>query len=241
MKQIRPLMIFLASALAGVFYVSAVSAQSPPPAAGQPAAASAQQPMPYRIVVVDIFALVNRHPRTVAKNEELKVRERSIMEAMQKRGEALQAKFNQLQQMKVDTADYTRLSEECIREKLDLERDLKVQQRSLVGDGTKSILDIYKEIREMIQGFAVQNNIAVVLVMQKMGQEAEESVLQGINQPELIVGQPIAWHYEKLDITELLIKQIAARYPNMQIGPASPASNTSAPMNSGRPNTNPIR
>jgi Skp family chaperone for outer membrane proteins len=229
-KHYRPLIVLGLAFLAAGF-VTVAFAQ--PPTAGtsgaaQPATTAQPARLPYQIAIVDIMTLVKDHPTYVAKANELRAKEQEMITFIQKKQNDWQGKQSQLQAMNPNSPDYAKINDELLRDRLDVEKEVKLKQRELGMENAKCALQAYTHVKQVIDNYAKSRGFALILFNQPLGADAEESVLQGMNPPEMIVGQPIVWHYPQLDITEDVQKQLFALFPGYK--PPAAAANPNAPL-----------
>lgn len=197
-------------------------AEAQQPAARQ-AAPNAAQPtrQPILVGVIDMRAVLERHPGVADKMpalvQRLQGEEQKLMQARQaadKEIAGVQAEFEVGSQ---DYADRTR----AIREKLtNASFEAQEAQEAIVAERTKILYQAYVDVQEAIKTVAQQKGVLIVhskIKFDAAGKVPEEVVaLQEADQ------NPIVWNRPECDITDAVIKQLAAKVgaPKTQTGAA---------------------
>ena len=182
--------------------------QAAPNAAASRAAA---QPVRNLLVgVIDVRAVIERHPSVAdqmpALVKRLQAEEGKLMKARQdadKEIAGVQAEFE------VGSQEYTERTR-SIREKLTAAGfEAQEAQEAILAERTKLLYQAYTDVQEAIKIVAQQNGVLIVhskIKFDAAGKVPEEVVaLQEADQ------NPIVWNRPECDITDAVIKQLAAK------------------------------
>jgi Skp family chaperone for outer membrane proteins len=198
-----------------------------------PRAAAQASPQPARqtnllVGVIDMRAVLERHPGVAdqmpALIKSLQAEEQKLMKARQdadKEVAGVQAEFE------VGSQEYTDRVNAIRKQLADAGFEAQGAQDAIVAERTKILYQAYVDVQAAIKTVALQNGILIVhskIKFDAAGKIPEEVVaLQEADQ------NPIVWHRPECDVTDAVIKQLAAKVgePKTKTGASaqSPLSN----------------
>lgn len=199
----------------------AILAVSVPAQQAQQQAAAA--PLPYQVAVVDLAQLVKKHPLFESKMSGLQSKLVMIDADFRKRQDAIRAEAKKLEdmasgQLKPGSGPYNELADQLTAKMTTLDIEAKKTQRSIALENSQIMYDTFMDIRAEIEAFAAKYPIAVVIDYRQMEVSAAD--------PQTVaeeMEQKMVWHNKRLDITESILAQLKAKYPNAP-APAATAS-----------------
>ena len=213
MKNVRSLTRSLLCAslclVCGLAEAQQPAARQAAPAAAQTTAQPARQ-LNLLVGVIDMRAVLERHPGVAeqmpALVQRLQAEEQKLMKARQeadKEVAAIQAEFE------VGSQEYTERTR-AIREKFTAAGfEAQEAQEAIVAERTKILYQAYTDVQDAIKTVAQQYGILIVhskIKFDAAGKVPEEVVaLQEADQ------NPIVWNRPECDITDAVIKQLAAK------------------------------
>lgn len=197
-------------------------------AQNQAAAPAAAAPLPYQIAVVDLAQLVKQHPLFESKMQALQAKLVAIDADFRKRQEAIKAEAKKLDDMatasvKPGTRAYDELADQVTAKMTALDVEAKKTQRNIALENSQIMYDTFVDIRAEIEAFAAKFPIAAVVDYRKMEVTATD--------PQTVaeeMEQKFVWHNKRLDITDNILAQLRAKYPNAP-APAAPTAGVAAP------------
>ena len=173
----------------------------------QPAAQQAQAPSPTIVAVMDVAQVIKLHPLFMEAQANLK-REIDQAEADFKiRQDAIASKQKALEASphKPGTQEYNRALEEITNNIADFERDARNQQRKFALANSQIMYDTYKDIKKVINTFAIANGIAQVTDYREF--EPNPANPQEVAED---MDQRLVWFNPGLNITEHIIRSVYA-------------------------------
>ncbi len=233
MKNVRTLTRSLLCAslclICGLAEAQQPAARQAAPATGQRAAAQQAAPRQLLVAVIDMRAVLESHPGVAEKMpalvERLKAEEQKLMQERQaadKEVAGVQAEFE------VGSPEYTdRVNN--IRKKLsDATFAAQGAQDAIVAERTKILYQAYVDVQNAIKTVAQANG--VLIVHSKIKFDAAGKVPEEVAALQEADSNPIVWNRPECDITEAVIKQLAAKVGE----PKTPASAQGALSNLGQ-------
>lgn len=190
-----------------------VEAQQPAARQAAPASASRAADQPRRnliVAVIDMRSVLERHPGVADKMpalvERLKAEEQKLMKARQEADKEIagvQAEFE------VGSQEYTdRVN--AIRKKLaDAGFEAQGAQDAIVAERTKILYQAYVDVQDAIKTVAIANG--VLIVHSKIKFEAAGKMPEEVAALQEADSNPIVWNRPECDITDAVIKQLAAK------------------------------
>lgn len=187
--------------------------QAAPRAAAQPAAAPAAQPARQAALlvgVIDMRAVLERHPSVAdempALVKSLQAEEAKVMEARKTADQELAGIQDQFEVGSKEYNEQTR----AVRERYsDVTFKAQEVQEGVVAQRTRLLYKAYTDIQDAIKIVAQQQGLLIVhskIKFDAAGKVPEEVVaLQEADQ------NPIVWNRPECDITDAVIKQLAAK------------------------------
>lgn len=185
--------------------------QAAPTAAAPRAQATSQQARTTLLIgVIDMRSVLERHPSVADKMPELvkklQAEEGKLMQARQAADKDLagiQAEFE------VGSPEYTERTR-AIREKLTAAGfEAQEVQETLVAERTKILYQAYVDVQDAIKAVAQQNGI--LIVHSKIKFDAAGKVPEEVAALQEADSNPIVWNRPECDITDAVIKQLAAK------------------------------
>ena len=192
--------------------------------AAQASAQPARQPS-LLVGVIDMRAVLERHPSVAEKMpalvQRLQGEEQKLMQARQaadKEIAGVQAEVD------VGSQEYTERTR-SIREKLTAAGfEAQEAQEAIYAERTKLLYKVYTDVQDAIQTVAQQKGVLIVHSKFKLdaaGKVPEEVVaLQEADQ------NPVVWNRPECDITDAVIKQLAAKVGAPKTQPGAAATQT---------------
>lgn len=213
MKNVRTLTRSLLCAslclVCGLAEAQQPAARQAAPTAAAPRAA-VQPTRNLLIGVIDMRSVLERHPSVADKMPELvkklQAEEGKLMQARQAADKDLagiQAEFE------VGSPEYTERTR-AIREKLTAAGfEAQEVQETLVAERTKILYQAYVDVQDAIKAVAQQNGI--LIVHSKIKLDAAGKVPEEVAALQEADSNPIVWNRPECDITDAVIKQLAAK------------------------------
>jgi Skp family chaperone for outer membrane proteins len=186
------------------------AARQAAPAAGQRAAAQQTAPRNLLVAVIDMRAVLERHPGVADKMpalvERLKAEEQKLMQARQaadKEIAGVQAEFE------VGSQEYTDRVNNIRKNLSDASFEAQGAQDAIIAERTKILYQAYVDVQDAIKTVAQANG--VLIVHSKIKFEAAGKVPEEVAALQEADSNPIVWNRPECDITEAVIKQLAAK------------------------------
>lgn len=221
MKRTFTRLAVLATVGTALACVSAASAQGTPPAGGTPA-----QPAPraQRICIVNMPKVLKEYDKANFQGHIITEKRQAYVTLVQGKREKL-AEINKMYNGSANPDQKKALQEQALavqREIEDIDRKAQTELTQLSND---TIIQVYKEIKGVIADIATTNNLDMVLAYPAATKPEEENSPQ-VAQLMLQAPALTPFYHRGMDITEVVIKTLNARYPS-QKPPVTPASGTS--------------
>lgn len=201
----------------------AAVAQAPP--GGTPA--PAPSPPPQRIVIVNIAKVLRDYDKANFKGYEITKKRQTYVGMVNGKREMMNA-LNKDYTLATDPAQKKKLQEQALavnREIEDIDRKAQAELTQLSND---TIVQVYAEIKSVIHDIAKANNLSMVLCYPAASKPEDENSPQ-VAQLMLQTPALIPFYHDRMDITEVVIKTLNARYPSEKAPVVTPAGGTTAP------------
>lgn len=183
-------------------------------------------PRPQRIYIVNIAKVLRDYNKANNLGAEITRKRQDYVTQVN----ALREQLNVVQKDFTNSAvpeDKKKLQEKALgiqRKIEDIDRDAQVELTKASND---TIVAVYQEIKGVIKEIATVNGIDMVLCYPAASKAEDENSPQ-VAQLMLQTPAMIPFYHNNMDITEVVIKTLNARYPS-----AKPAAGAAAPMNNG--------
>jgi len=221
--------------LAGTAWYGAMVSAQAPATAPQPAPQPTTQTMRPRIALVNIAKVLREFKKATADGEILNKKRQSYFEQIKPFRDALALKSRAIQQT-VNPDEKARLQKEALdtqRQIEDIERDA---QKTLGEMTDRTIVDIYRNIQQIIKLIADANNLDLVMCYPDASKPEDEEK-PAVAQLKLQTPALIPFYHRGMDITQVVVDTLNRRFPAPPV-PASaypPASGAPAPMGGVQP------
>ncbi|MBQ5788985.1 MAG: OmpH family outer membrane protein [Thermoguttaceae bacterium] len=214
MKNVRSLTRSLLCAslclVCGLAEAQQPAARQAAPASASRAAASQTAPRNLLVAVIDMRAVLERHPGVADKMpalvERMKAEEQKLMQARQaadKEVAGVQAEFE------VGSQEYTDRVNNIRKTLSDATFAAQGAQDAIVAERTKILYQAYVDVQEAIKTVAQANG--VLIVHSKIKFDAAGKIPEEVAALQEADSNPIVWNRPECDITEAVIKQLAAK------------------------------
>jgi len=174
------------------------------------ASQAAAQALPNFVAVVDVAQLIKRHPDFKGKQDALQGEMLAKEAYFKQKQEAIAAKEKALQTstLKQGSPEFQKAADEIQSDYADFEKEAKAEQRRFALKNSQIMYDTYKDIKSHIAAFATARNIAQVTDFRMF--EPDPAIPQTVAED---MDQKLVWFDPKLDITELVLKQMYGDRP----------------------------
>jgi len=187
--------------------VSAVLAQGTPPAGGTPPA-----PRPQRICIVNMPKVLKEYNKANFQGAEITKKRQAYVTLVTGKREKL-AEINRMYQASKVPEEQKRLQEQALsinREIEDVDRQAQAELTKLSND---TIVQVYQEIKGVITDIAKTNNLDMVLAYPAATKPEEENSPQ-VAQLMLQAPALTPFYHRGMDITDVVVQTLNARYPS---------------------------
>jgi Skp family chaperone for outer membrane proteins len=180
------------------------------PRAAAPTANAQAAPRNLLVAVIDMRAVLERHPGVADKMpalvERLKAEEQKLMQARQaadKEVAGVQAEFE------VGSPEYTDRVNNIRKRVSDATFEAQGAQDAIISERTKILYQAYVDVQDAIKTVAQANG--VLIVHSKIKFEAAGKIPEEVATLQEADSNPIVWNRPECDITEAVIKQLALK------------------------------
>ena len=166
---------------------------------------AAAQALPNFVAVVDVAQLIKRHPDFKEKQDALQAEMLAKEAHFKQKQEAIAAKEKSLASanLRQGSPEFEKAAAEIQNDYTDFEREAKAEQRRFALKNSQIMYDTYKDIKANVGSFATARNIAQVTDFRMF--EPDPAIPQTVAED---MDQKLVWFDPKLDITELVLKQM---------------------------------
>ena len=199
----------VAAAIGGLVYCGTlVNAQTP---TGTPPAASPAQPMRPRIALVNIAKVLREFQKASADGKLITAKRQEYMD----RVKPLREKLAQLSRQSANTliaSERENLQKQAVAINRQVE-DVDQEAQRILGDLTdKTIVEVYQNIKAVINDIAVTNNLDLVMCYPDAS-TAEDEKKPAVAQLKLQAPALIPFYHRNMDITEVVVVTLNRRHP----------------------------
>ena len=197
------------------------SAFAPAPLSAQQA--DATHPSGHRIALVDVAYLFKNLPAIEAHASKIKADLRKEELEFQRRRDTLNRAAEQLQRLKVGSADYARQEEHLANLESQLRLHRIHRHRELSEAETRLYYDSYQQIAAAIRSIATDHEIDLVLNhrSEEMDLEQNDSVTRGVM-------KQVIYHDSKINLTEAVMRYLEQQANAPQATTSGNASSTTS-------------
>lgn len=205
-----------------------------PAASAQAPAGSAPAPRPQRICIVNIAKVLRDYKKANFQGAEITKKRQAYVTVVSTKREQM-AGINKLFQASQVPDEKKKLQEQALsiqREIEDIDRKAQAELTQLSND---TIVQVYKEIKGVITDIATTNNLDMILAYPAASKTEEENSPQ-VAQLMLQTPALIPFYHRGMDITDVVVRTLNARYPSKDPEPIAPVSNSApaGPTTPGR-------
>ena len=200
------------------------SPASAQPGAGSPPASPAPQPSRPRIALVNIAKVLREFEKANEDGKAITKQRQAFVDEVKPLREMLAQKSKLIQTTQV-LADKEKLQQEAIGINRQIEDIDQRAQRTLGELTDKTIVEVYQNIKTVINDIAVTNNLDLVMCYPDASTK-EDDLKPAVAQLKLQTPALIPFYHRGMDITEVVIVTLNRRHP----APPS-AKGTVAPKN----------
>ncbi len=223
-RTVKKILFGLVAALgvgALVWCETSVDAQAP----GQPASQAQAQPMRPRIALVNIAKVLRQFEKVTVEGKAVNARRQYYADQVK----VLRDKMADCQK-RASSTPIPAERDRAIAEGKDCQRKLEdlepIAQKELTELMDKSLLEVYQNIKSVIEAVAVANNIELVMCYPDASTPEEEKKPE-IARLKLQSPALIPYYQRNMDITEVVVVTLNKRYP------APPVANAPATAPTG--------
>jgi Skp family chaperone for outer membrane proteins len=199
--------------------VSTASAQGTPPAGGAP-----PTPRPQRICIVNMPKVLKEYDKANFKGAEITKKRQAYVSLVNGKREKL-AEINKMYNSSTNPEQKKALQEQALavqREVEDIDRKAQTELTQLSND---TIVQVYQEIKGVIADIAKTNNLDMVLAYPAATKPEEENSPQ-VAQLMLQAPALTPFYHRGMDITDVVVQTLNARYPSPKPEPITAAGGT---------------
>jgi Skp family chaperone for outer membrane proteins len=217
----RVIYLSIVAALAGsVWYAAMADAQAPAPPV-QPATQPAAQPMRPRIALVNIAKVLREFQKATADGKIISSKRQYYVDLIKPRREALAAKSRLINQTP-DPIQKEKMQKEALALNREIE-DIDQEAQRVLGEMTdRMILEVYSNIKSVINDVAVTNNLDLVMCYPDASSVEDEKKPQ-VAQLKLQTPALTPFYHRGMDITQVVVDTLNRRHP----APPTPSPNIS--------------
>jgi Skp family chaperone for outer membrane proteins len=231
MKRTFTRLAALATVGTALAWAPTASAQVTPPSGGAPASAA---PRPQRICIVNMPKVLREYDKANFQGAEITEKRQAYVTLVNAKREQV-AEINKRYQASNVPDEKKRLQEQALsvqREIEDIDRKAQTELTQLSND---TIVRVYKEIKGVIADIATTNSLDMVLAYPAATKPEEENSPQ-VAQLMLQAPALMPFYHRGMDITEVVIQTLNARYPSPKPKPITTVGGTStSPMGGALP------
>lgn len=209
MKRTFTRLAALATVGTALAYAPEAVAQGTAPAGGGAAPAA---PRPQRICIVNMPKVLREYDKANFQGQEITEKRQAYVSLVTGKREQL-AEINKQFQTQQDPAQKKVLQEKALavqREIEDLDRKAQAELTQLSND---TIVRVYQEIKGVITDIAKTNNLDMVLAYPAATKPEEENTPQ-VAQLMLQAPALTPFYHRGMDITDVVVQTLNARYPS---------------------------
>lgn len=210
MRRARFLAICAASLLILGFTALATPTQE---ADNHAAAPSTAQP----IGLLDVGYVFKNYPRFTESLAEMKTDVQTAEGELKKKKEALAGLQKELKLHTVGTPEYAELERRIAMAQAEMAGGIETQKKVFLRREARLYYDAYQEIAEVVEDYARENNLALVLRFNDSPVNVNDpkDVLRGVN-------NPIVWHDQGRDLTRIILQRLIQESEKPEEGKAAP-------------------
>ena len=200
---------------------SLINAQQPP--TGNPPPASASQPMRPRIALVNIAKVLREFNKANADGQSITKKRQEYVDRVKPLREKMALLQKQIQQT-ADPLKREQLQKEGLAYGRQVE-DIDQEAQRVLGELTdKTIVEVYQNIKAVINDIAVTNNLDLVMCFPDAS-TADDDKKPAVAQLKLQTPALIPFYHRGMDITEVVIVTLNRRHPAppVALAPMAPA------------------
>ena len=227
MKRIFTRLAALATVGMALAWAPAADAQGPAPAGGP-----APTPRPQRICIVNMPKVLKEYNKANFQGADITKKRQAYVSLVNGKREKL-AEINKLYQGSQNPEQKKGYQEQALaiqREVEDIDRKAQAELTQLSND---TIVRVYQEIKGVIADIAKTNNLDMVLAYPAATKPEEENSPQ-VAQLMLQAPALTPFYHRGMDITDVVIQTLNARYPSPKPDPITTVGGT-APMGTTAP------
>jgi Skp family chaperone for outer membrane proteins len=217
----------LATVGTALAFAQATNAQPPTGNPAPPTGGASPPPASQRICIVNIAKVLRDYNKANFKGADITRRRQAYVTQVQALRDQLAAVNADFQ--KAANPDQKKALQEKalgIQRKIeDIDRTAQAELTQLSND---TIVQVYQEIKGVITDIAKTNNLSMVLAYPAATKEAEENSPQ-VAQLMLQTPALIPFYHRGMDITDVVVQTLNARYPSPPAPPISTVGGTEAP------------
>lgn len=223
MKRIFTRLAAITTVGAAIAFSPVAEAQGPAPAANPPA-----QPRAQRIVIVNIAKVLKDYKKANFRGAEITLKREAYVKSVQLKKDQIGA-INADFMKAADPVAKKALQEKALGVQREIEDIDREAQRILTQLSNDTIVQVYQEIKGVIFDIAKTNNLDMVMCYPAASNEKDENSPQ-VAQLMLQTPALIPFYHSQMDITEVVVKTLNARYQS----PDPPVIPVSGPGTGGR-------
>ena len=165
-----------------------------------------QAPAGGGIAVIDIGKIFEAYPRFQQQKEALKAEVQQAEASMKAEADALQSSLEQLKEFKPGTPQYKQLEEQIASKRANMNVAVQLQRKDFLQKEAGMYHQAYREVQDQVQMIASRYGIVAVFRInsEKVDQDQPEQILRNIQ-------KTLVWHHPNLDITQLVLQNLAKR------------------------------
>jgi Skp family chaperone for outer membrane proteins len=200
------------------------------PAAGGGSPAPAPTPS-QRICIVNIAKVLRDYNKANFKGAEITRKRQAYVTQVQALRDQL-ASINADYQKNTNPDMKKQLQEKALSVQRKIEDIDRTAQQELTSLSNDTIVQVYQEIKGVITDIAKTNNLSMVLAYPAATKESEENSPQ-VAQLMLQTPALIPFYHRGMDITDVVVQTLNARYPSPPAPPISTVGGTEPPKPMG--------
>ncbi|HKB00596.1 MAG TPA: OmpH family outer membrane protein [Gemmataceae bacterium] len=203
----------------------AALAQSPGATGGSPAPAT---PRPQRIVIVNIAKVLRDYNKANFQGSEITKKRQFYVSKVNALKEQIAAINKEFSDSKVPEQKQA-LQQKALGVQRQIEDIDRQAQQELTTLSNDTIVRVYQEIKGVIADIAKTNNLDMVLCY-PAASKTEDDNSPAVAQLMLQTPALIPFYHQKMDITDVVVQTLNARYPSPAPPKIEPTGGTGTPM-----------
>lgn len=155
------------------------------------------------VALLDVGYIFKNHPGFNAKMEAMKAEVQGFEEVLKKQQLQIQANAQQISAFKAGSEQYKKIEEDTTKQLADLKVKTQLKRKEIMENEAKIYLATYKEVYSMVEAYAKQRRIDLVLRYDRASNADE---IADPRETLKIINRPVIYN-DQLDISGAILEQ----------------------------------